>query len=236
MSEIQPETIEAPEGVVEDGAAAAPEADAWAGPSQEEYEQLTNDHAQLREWAESQRQAQEGNEPDEQIPDPYTEPAEFKAWLQQQVDERNAPYADFVDNANHSEAHQRGLDILSDNEAQHGEFLGKSTEETKLEVDSTTVAYQLAEMFLPEAEQRHGQGPKAAEAALARGADVVRQPEQAIAARHAAQQSNRMGTLSGAPRQPAASGTGGPATVVIPEGGDEKSVVAKYLGGNGLTS
>lgn len=186
----------------------APEPEAWAGPSQEQWEQTQQALGQLgpvseyvqQQMAERQRyaewQAQQGQQQARYDIDLFGEDpgSQIAAIVQHQLQQAMAPFADFMQGSQLSEAEERALDILEDDIAQNGEFLvGDGAMEA---------ARALANAYMPELVQQYGYGPQAAEAALVRAAATIRQYEQAVSKAAIDRHLNQLRTLDGAPGEP----------------------------------
>jgi hypothetical protein len=123
-----------------------------------------------------------------------------------------------------SEAEERAEDILTDLQTAKGEFVDPGSKD---------IARAMAERFLGEEQQKYGFGAQAAEAALERGYEYARERENKLGELAVQRHLNQLKTLNGAPRQPGVSQGAGSTAVqqhVIPEGGDEMSVVRHYGG------
>lgn len=91
------------------------------------------------------------------------------------------------------------------------------------------MARSRAEFHLPEAQQKFGPGPKAAEAAIEKAVSEVRAYESAVGEAYYNQKSNQMSNLAGARRELPAAGTQGATQVSLQEGGDERTIVDSYF-------
>lgn len=151
--------------------------------------------------------------------DPLSDNADEQ--LRSIIREELAPYQQFQQQAQLGEAEARAKDMLTDIQARDGEFLLP---------DSAEKARVLANSLVQEAAQKHGFGPKAAEAALTQAYKTVREWEDAVGKAYHDRQMNQLRGLSGAPREPAAAG-GSVQQVTVPGGGTEMDVVRHYLGG-----
>lgn len=91
-------------------------------------------------------------------------------------------------------------DIFHDDVQQHGEFAESET--------SFEMALALGRTFYADAVQRYGAGDRAAEAAFGHAISTLRERDKAIADAAIERYKNEIATLSGAPREPGASGVG----------------------------
>ena len=112
-----------------------------------------------------------------------------------------------------TEAQERVKDILSDIATREGEF-------------DRDAAEKLAHAFLPEAKQRLGQGPRAAEHALAQAAKYVRSLEAKAASAAVEAYKNQSATIAGAPTDTAVNGSG---TSVLHDDEDEMAVAERLI-------
>lgn len=153
---------------------------------------------------------------------------DFESRLEQWFQSRMAPFAEFTEQAQYDEGEARAHDIIADLEASGGEFLGKPGEGEALDVDSAMVARALGDLFYPAAAERHGDGPKAAEAALSHAVEMVRALEETIGKAYAARQSNQLHTLASQRREPGVAATAGTGEV-RPKAGSEMEVVRQFF-------
>jgi exonuclease VII large subunit len=199
---------------------AAQEEAAWTGPSQEEWQQWQQANEYL---AEQLQEAQKALTPQQQAQlDPFAD--DFQSQLDAYIAQKVQPYEDLRTNVSMGEAEERANDILTDLQSAKGEFV---------DPESKAIARAMAEQFLGEEQQRYGFGAQAAEAALERGYEYARERETKLGELAVQRHLNQLKTLNGAPRQPGiAQGAGSTAVQqhVIPEGGDEMSVVRHYGG------
>ena len=198
-------------------APAAPEGEAtWTGPSQEEWQQWQQANAYL---AEQLQEAQKAINPQQQSQiDPFAD--DFQSQLDAYIAQKIQPYEDLRTEVTMGEAEEQANDILADDAARNGEF-------------DKDVARLRAEQFYPAMQQKYGTGARAAEEALYAGAAAQREYEAEIQKRAVEQHLNQLKRLGDAPREPGVNrGTGGTTVQqhVIPEGGDEMSVVRHYGG------
>jgi hypothetical protein len=200
--------------------AAAAEEAGWQGPSQEEWQQWQQANSYLAEQLEKAQQAANPN----QTPtlDPFAD--DFQSQLDNYIAQKIQPYEELRTNVTMGEAEERANDILADLQSSKGDFV---------DPDSKDIARAMAERFLAEEQQKHGFGAQAAEAALERGYAYAREREDKLGELAVQRHLNQLKTLNGAPRQPGVSQGAGSTAVqshVIPEGGDEMSVVRHYGG------
>jgi len=144
----------------------------------------------------------------------------FQQALDQYLDQKLAPYADYTQQAILGEAEQRAADILTDITARDGEFLIEGSLEK---------ARALANSYVGQMSQQYGFGPQAAEQALEQAAKDVRAWEQAVGQAYHNRQMNQLSTLGGARHEPGAAGQGAQ-QLVFPGGGDEMDVVRRHFG------
>lgn len=201
--------------------------DVWQGPSQEEWQQTQEALAYFAQQEQARQREQTGqNGGLGPPPDPAYEPEAFAEWLDKRDEQRLAPFQQFTEQAHLTEAEERAYDILTDVESREGEFLLRETSD-EVPVSSPQFARAIAEDLLPQAQERYGQGPRAAEAALTEAYKVTRAWEDAVAKAALERRDNQLATLTGARREPAAGAAEG--TQVIPAGGDENDVMARYF-------
>lgn len=215
MSELAPETPVAE---------AAPEAP--AEPSVE-YAQIPADEwAEVSEAMQLLRQAQE---PQYELPevqqqavqfDPFAENASEQ--LRSIIREEMAPYATYQEQQILGEAEERAKDIVSDWQAQNGEFIQKEK--------ANDYILARANQMVGDFQQRFGYGPKAAEAALAQACTEYRDYEISVGKAYHEREINQIRGLSGAPREPAVNGQQG-GQQVTRQGGNEMDLVRRYFGG-----
>ena len=216
MSELDFEQV-APEAAVEPEAPAEP---AWSGPSQEEWQA----QQEAIQYLTSQRQPEPA--PQQQEPQGPAEIDFFADDAQTQLDayieSKLAPYADYTQQAILNEAEARAQDILKDTVSRDGDFLFEGSFEK---------ARALANTYVPEMAQKHGYGPAAAEHAIAKAYKDTRAWEDAVGKAYHERQMNQLQTLGGARSEPGAAGSAAAQQFVIPGGGDELDVVARYTHG-----
>ncbi len=194
----------------------------WGGPSQEEWEQTQQ---ALQYFAELEQQRQAAQQGDGPKFDPWSENPTDQ--LRELIREEMAPLHQYSEQRQLTEAEEVAMDMIASMEAAEGEFLFQPSKEHP--IASPQLARALAEDFVPEAQERYGPGPRAAEAALGRAVKIVREIEQAIGEAYAARESNQLGTLFNAQRQPPAAGQAG-SQVVGGFEGDEMDLVRQMTG------
>jgi hypothetical protein len=145
----------------------------------------------------------------------------FQAQLDQYLEQKLAPYADYTQQAILGEAEQRAADILTDITARDGEFLFEG---------SVDKARALANSYVGQMAQQYGFGPQAAEQALEQAAKDVRAWEQAVGQAYHDRQINQLSTLGGARKRARRGRATGAQQFVIPEGGDLMDVVKRHTG------
>lgn len=198
----------------------APAEPAWSGPSQDEWNEYQEAVRFLAQAQQAPPEPQHQEQPQTQAEiDFFADNAQEQ--LDAYIESKLAPYADYTQQAILSEAEERAHDILSDIVQREGEFLFEGSLEK---------ARGLANQYVPQMAAQYGYGPAAAEHALEQAAKDVREWEQAVGQAYHERQINQLSTLGGAPRQPGAAGTGGAQQFVIPGGGDELDVAARYAG------
>lgn len=182
------EPIQEPQAPLE----AAAEEPAWAGPSQEEWQQTQQAIQYLAEMAQNQPQiVMPGQQQDQPQTRPGLDPYDdgFETRLIEYIDQRMQPYSQLHTEIVMGEAQERAQDILTDLAARDGDF-------------NKDMALSLAERLLPEQTARYGPGPRAAEEALQLAAQQVREYEKTVGQSAIDQHLNQLKTLSGAPSEP----------------------------------
>lgn len=216
MSELEVEQV-APEAAVEPEAPAEP---VWSGPSQEEWQETREALQYLAQAVPQQQpQYQQQEQPGPAEIDFFADDAQSQ--LDAYIESKLAPYADYTQQAILSEAEERAQDILTDIVSRDGEFLLEGSLEK---------ARALANTYVPQMAQQYGYGPAAAERALEQAAKDVREWEQAVGEAYHQRQINQLSNLGGARTEPGAAGSAAAQQFVIPGGGDEMDIVAKYAG------
>lgn len=205
-----------------------PEPEQWTGPTQEQWEQTqamlaqTAESYETMQWLAQQAQQLQQQQMGQQGPvfDPFSEDANTQ--LRQIIREELAPYEQLRQDVILGEAEERASDILADLQARNGEFT---------QSQSADLARALANQFLAEEQTKHGFGPKAAEAALERGYNTVREYENTLAQTAIERHNNQLKTLNDAPREP---GTGAPVMPAVqggkPQFNSPQDVLAHYGG------
>ena len=217
MSDILSDPLAPAEPVAE------PAEPAWAGPSADEWGQVTQTLGYLADLAQ-QSQAPQEQELDPRyaaLGDPFND--QFGPTLAQELSairQEMAQYRDFQQSQQLGEAEERALDIIEDDVSRNGEFmLGEKAFEG---------IRALANVFMSEESQRYGYGPKAAESALARAASEWRAYEKELAQKAIEQHMNQLTNLAGAGREPGASSPG--VSQQFEPLADEMAVLRKFGG------
>ena len=195
---------------------------AWQGPSQEEWEQTQNALAYFNQ------QLQPPEPQGEQYPqiDPFADNygEQLAQFMQAQFQQYMTPFQEWVQSQQLGEAEERALDILDDITSREGEFL--------VQDDAYAQIRARANDFLNEEAQKHGFGPKAAEAALHRAAAEQREYERKIGEAYYARKTNQLKTLTGNPGEPATTYSQGSQERVMPNYREGGSVAGRIFGGN----
>lgn len=202
----------------------APPADDWAPPTREEWELMNERNQRLELLEQGQGFQPQGFEPDDELGDePDLDPfadnygdqlrqlihSEWQGLQQQQQQS--------------TEAMERAKDVLHDVCSRDGEFLNPEVSEER--------ALALANEILPEFAGRYGMSPRAAEAAIAKAAQMVRDQEAAIGKAYHEREMNQLQQLGQARREPGAAGAqGGQGSAAPIAKGGEMSVVAHHFG------
>lgn len=192
---------------------AAPEEqaeEAWAGPSQEEWQQTQELIQAQHEWISQQQQGQA----ERPAFDPYDD-ERFPQQLDQFIEQKLQPYQGFQQEVALREAEERAMDILND--------IAKSG--TEFDVADARIR---ADHLLAGMQERYGFGPRAAEAALQEAAKQQIEKERERNEAYHQRKINELQGLRGT-REPAPSGTSAAAEIVTPEGGDELDLVRTYF-------
>lgn len=212
MSEVQPE-LQAPE---------AAETEEWSGPSQEEYQAMQEQIAALAPLAEIAQQlpAEGYQEPQPQAPtlDPFSD--NFGQQLAEFVQQQLQPVNEFTMQAQLDESEERARDIIN-SAAQSAEY--------EIPEGGTDWIRARAEDYVPEAMQRHGAGPQAAEAAIQAAFNEYQSMLESYGKSYHEQQLNQLSTLGRAPSEPGAAGNGSTQQLATPEGGNEIDLVRGYF-------
>jgi hypothetical protein len=187
-----------------------------------ELEQLAPLRQQYEQWQEQAQtyQAEPGQQEGLQLPEGTLLAPQDVEFLRQQWLQDVAPVYDYTEKAQIGEAEERAMDIISDVAAQN---------DFELEKGEAEWIRSRAEAFVGEAQARHGQGPKAAEAAIQSAFNEFRGMIEARSQAALERQGNHIGALGNAPLQPSESQ---PAvqTLAAPYGGPA-AVVQKYFPG-----
>jgi hypothetical protein len=207
MGNMEPENTPAVEGTGEE----------WSGPSQEEWSQMTEFLGSLQQAMEAPPEAEPQQEGQQEVQiDPFAD--DFQSRLDAYLDSKLAPVNELSQNAAYAEADERAADIITDLQAQHGEFMLP---------DSADLAKVLANEYVQEAQERYGFGPRAAEAALEQAYKDVKAREEAIGKAYHERQMNQLSTLGKASREPAVDATA--AQQVNSVKGNEMDLVRSYF-------
>jgi hypothetical protein len=97
-------------------------------------------------------------------------------------------------------------DMIADEVARNGDFATTTRPDGSSFQPGREMARTLTDTFMPEALQRYGNHPRAAEYAVAKASAYVREWESAVKQAGAVQAANHAATLAGAPAEPGASG------------------------------
>jgi hypothetical protein len=129
--------------------------------------------------------------------DPFGEDfgSQLAQLIRQEINGAVAPLQERAQAEVLGEAESRAMDILKDDLARNGEFVGGE------QVIGAARAY--AEQLLPQFQERYGYGPRAAEAALTASAAHFRQLEQTIGQAAVERYKNELATLTSARTEPA---------------------------------
>lgn len=182
----------------------APAADPFAafGVDPQELAELAEYAPMLREIRDQAYRQQPEAEAAAPSLDPFGDNfgSELAQLIRQEIQGAVAPLQERAQNEVLSEAENRAIDILKDDAAQNGEFVGGDT--------SLQIARGFAEQLLPQFQERYGFGPRAAEAALSASASLTRQWESGIGDAAVERYKNQLSTLSNAPAEPNAARIG----------------------------
>lgn len=220
MSEALPEPFEAPQEPAANSA--APEVEYAQIPAEQwqQTQEMLSAMAPLYEAYQQQQQAYGMQQQPQQQPteiDPFSD--NFTQQLDQYIDQRLAPVTSYTQEQQLSEASEQAMDILNDHVSSQGyTFLNEGSSERALE---------LANHYVAEYEAQYGQGMKAAESAIARAADEIRDWEKAVGEKYAQQQQEQLQTITNAPRQLGQTAVPSTQNTAIPAG-DERAVLSKY--------
>ena len=185
----------------------------------EDWEDTQAELRELRDWAAQQQAAQQGGQ--EQPLDPLAD--DFQAQLDRYVESKLQPYQGFQEQMLQGEADERALDIIKSITDEGGEFL--------MPERSTQMARQLAEEFLPQASERYGFGPKAAEAALEAAVSAVREYEEEVGKAYYERQQNQLGSLYRAPQPTPGSGAPAVQAIGTHTARDERDLASQFFNG-----
>jgi hypothetical protein len=201
-----------------DNTPAVEETDSWTGPSQEEWTQTMEFVNSIQQAMEAPAQAEPQQEDGQQKLELNPFEDDFQSRLDAYLDSKLAPVNELSKNAAYAEADERAVDIITDLQAQHGEFMLP---------DSADLVKVLANEYVEEAQERYGFGPRAAEAALGQAYKDVKAREEAIGKAYHERQMNQLSTLGKASREPAVDATA--AQQVNSVKGNEMDLVRSYF-------
>lgn len=215
-----------------DPAAADPAAEPqWGGPSQDEWGQVMGYVAEQQAQQQAYQQAQEQQASQQAQPQQYPNLDPFdENFSQQAVElfrsiqaEQLAPLQQWQQTQQLGEAENRAYDILDDIVSREGEFLDSER--------AFPAVISRAQQFYGEEASKHGDGPRAAEAALTRAASEQRAYEKAVADAAVARHNNQLTTLSGAATEPGSSyGIPGAQQRTVPDYRQGGSVADRIFG------
>lgn len=211
MSEVIPEGGEQP-----------PETETaeWTGPTKEEWESFQAFKSQV-DQAQVEYQQQQAAQQQTPVAIDWLDD-ESQQQLAQFIDQRLAPLQSFQERAALAEGDERAMAIMDDIVSREGDFLFAESREK---------ARALADTYWPQAAQRYGATPQAAQAALEQAANDVRQWEQAVGKAYYEREVNQIRTLTGARREPGAQGTGAAQQQVVGGLGNVQGAVTnKFFG------
>lgn len=159
---------------------------AWSGPSQDEWQALQQQNAELLEYVQGLQQpaAPVQQQQGPVVPDPFAD--DYADQLQAYVEAHIAPLRDFQQGVQQQEGHEQAMDVLADLAARDGEF---DREE----------AFYRAQRYVQSG--RIQDGEKALEQAAKDQRAVEARYREAGVALH----TNQLATLSGVPGEPGSS-------------------------------
>lgn len=191
---------------------------AWVAEQRELYEQ------QQADWDQQQRDEQFA-----QQYDPY-DPEQLRQLIREETQQALGPVQGFQEQLMRGEAEERASDIIHNYELEQGEFLFPDDDPDSGAVGSRTLCRELAEAFLPEAQQQYGGGPRAAEAALGEAYKAVRAYEDAIGQRYFERRQNELRGLTRAPAPPQpVNGAQAPQVLTTHDARDERDLVSQFF-------
>lgn len=211
--------------IIADTPLAQPDADqpvaeeAWAGPSQEEWQQVVQGLGYLAQQVSQQEPEPQQSAPQHTQFDPFSDdPGEqLRAIIREEI----APVAQYQQHEQLAEAEERAYDILDDISSRQGEIVDKDT--------AFPIIRAWADTMMADMAQRYGFGPRAAEAALEQAYNTYQQLEQSIGKQYTDRHMNQLTNLGNAQAEPPPF-NGSTQTTEIPGGGDELSVVRRFGG------
>lgn len=185
--------------------------------SPEEWAEAQETIALIRE-AMSQPEPQPEPEPQQgpRVPDPFSETyaQDLEAYVVAKNQEATAPFQGFTEEARMAEAEERAMDIIDSFKADKGD----------LPEGGAQIVRSLANEYIGEAVERHGQGPQAAEAALAKAYDTFQALRESDNKTYYESRMNELASLGKAPKEPPANNTGASQGLERSKG-DELSIV-----------
>lgn len=218
------EDAASPEGAAVDageGVEPAAEAEAWTPPSKEEVELMQDRLEWLEAHGAQQPQAQDYTEEDEE--------GEELSIFDLDVNQLRGMMRDVamevrMQEQAMAEGEAQMKDVLHDIQLRDGEFLNPASAEQR--------AIAVARDIYPQFAQRYGETDKAAEAALAKAASIVREEELTIGKAYHERQVNQVQTLASARREPGANGQGAEGAAAV-QGGAGRTMQKYFGGGSG---
>jgi hypothetical protein len=130
------------------------------------------------------------------------------------------PVTQYQQHLQESEGQEQFKDVLHSIQQDKGEFLFQGTPDK---------AFTLAQQHYPEFAARYGHSDRTAEMAIEKAYEDLRAWEDAVGKAYMEREQNQLATLAGAPRSPAQAGRPAAQQLATVDGGDEKSVLAKYF-------
>jgi len=211
-----------PEPVVEapaDLGGDAPAVEAPAAPeyvSQADYEQLVGAVSYLSEQLQAQQNG--GSQQQQQQLDPLAD--DFQSQFDRYLETKLAPFTEFQHHVQANEGTQQFKDVIHDLQQANGEFLLP---------DTAKRAMPLARDLYPEFVQRFGHNDRAAEMAIEKAYETLKEWELGVGKAYYEREQNQLATLAGAPRTPGAPGQSAQQQLTTVEGGNEFDVLRKYF-------
>jgi hypothetical protein len=205
--------------------AETPEPDAWQGVSQEDWQQQQE---VLQQQQELLQQLQPVAEYLQQVPGPeqFQQPSEIDLFadnatdqIRQLIRDETAPYNEVMQQRRLEELEASAHDMIADYQSEKGELLQPKYEEGQQGLDPNTLILEVAKSYSPTMVQQYGEGIRADEEAIAAAYEDVKQLFDGLTAAHEARQQNQLAALSGAPREPGASGIAAQPAITTQPGG-----------------